>query len=45
MQGEKTVREEQYKEHLSTEDRRSEHQPVTGDNHYLMLIKQFLYSV
>ena len=33
MQGVKTVREEQYKEHLSTKDRRSQHQPVIGDNH------------
>ena len=32
MQGIKTVREDQNKEHLSAEDRKSQHQPGTGDN-------------
>ena len=32
MQEVKKIKEEQYKEHLSAEDRRPEHQPVTDDN-------------
>ena len=32
MQEVTKIKEEQYKEHLSAEDRRSEHQPVTDDN-------------